>query len=236
MKLAITCLFLTGCFTSWAATQAAGGQRILEERSRTERVPLDDAKERLSVTMPFASTATDRYAFICHTTQTATDVVHQSAFRYGSKWKKITLIVFALEAGLAVTTYFAGDMEKPNDVLTAGFFAADALGTAALVFIPRKEIYRREVKPVYTPIRSDCPDGMSVEVAGESFPIDAAGHLSELGEAALETWRREPASQPARITYGDRTLDVRIGMSAVFDVSLGALSGPAANVSVRPGS
>jgi hypothetical protein len=227
MRLAIACAVLvmtSGCFTSWAITQATGGQRILDEKTRIERVPLDDAKERLHVLMPFTAVATEPYAFQCLSTQTATDAVHQSGFRYGSAWKKVALVMFVLEAGVAAATYFAADMERTENQLAVGLLGAEALGTAALVFAPRKEIYRQETKRVYSTIRRDCPDGIAVELAGETFPIDPAGRIGELGEAALEAWRREPASAPARITYDHRTYDVRIGMSAVFEVPLGTLT------------
>jgi hypothetical protein len=226
MRLAILCALAmtSGCFTSWAITQAAGGQRILDEGGRTERVYVDDAKERLHVRMPFIAIAGEPYAFECRSTQTATDEVHHAGFRYGKRWKTTALIMFAIEAGVAAATYFAADMERPENQLAVGLLGADALGTAALVFVPRKETYRRETVPVYSAIRGDCPDGIAVELAGETFPLDAAGRIGELGDAALEAWRRSPGAQPARIIYDQRTYDVRIGMSATFEVPLGTLT------------
>jgi len=35
---------------------------------------------------------------------------------------------------------------------------------------------------VITPLRSDCPDGLVLEIGGDSFPVNAAGRLGELGE------------------------------------------------------
>jgi hypothetical protein len=226
MRLAILCALAmtSGCFTSWAITQAAGGQRILDEGARTERVHVDDAKERLHVLMPFTANAGEPYAFECRSTQTASDVVHRSGFRYGKRWKMTALIMFAIEAGAAAATYFAADMERPENQLAVGLLGADALGTAVLVFVPRKEVYRRETVPVFSAIRNDCPDGIVVELAGERFPIDPAGRIGELGDAALDAWRRTPGALPARIFYGDRTHDLRIGMSATFEVPLGTLT------------
>lgn len=222
MRLALVLVLTSGCFSSWAVTQAVGGQRVLDERTRTERVPLDDARERMHVLMPFA--ATQPYAFECRTTQTATDEVHRSGFRYGATWKKVAFAMFALEAGAAAAIYFAADLEKPENVAWAGFFAADALGTAVIGFAPRKELYRRDAVPVHTSIRTDCPDGIRVELGAETFALDATGRIGELGDAALETWRRDLSAPPARVIYGDRALDVRIGMSATFEVPLGALT------------
>ena len=223
----------SGCFTSWAVTQAVGGQRTLDEGVREERVPQPDVHERLHVMMPFVQryatatpdTTTDTAApFECRSSQSATDAVYRSNFRYGGRWKKVAAAMFLIEAGIAAAVYFAGDRAEPGAQLTIGFFGLDAIGTAALIFVPRKEIYRRDVLPVHSSIRNDCPAGIVVEIAGETFPVDAAGQIGELGDAALASWRRDTNAQPVRVTYGQRTFDVRTGMSATFEVPMGTLT------------
>lgn len=236
MKWLLPLLLATsGCFSSWAITQAAGGQRILDEGVREERVPMPDVRERLHVAMPLApqfrrvdapatSTATTTarttvadepqpFAFECRSTQTASDTVYRSGFRYGGRWKKVAAVMFAIEAGLAAAYYFGADREKPGNQLAAGFFGLDAVGTAALFFVPRKETYRREVAPVYSQIRSDCPAGLLLEIAGTTFPVDAAGRIGELGEAALDDWMRAPSTAPVRLTFRDRVIDLRLGQA-----------------------
>lgn len=229
-------LATSGCFSSWAITQAAGGQRILDEGTREERVPMPDVRERLHVTMPLAPqfrrvdapatgattdarlTVADEpqpFALECRSTQTASDTVYRSGFRYGSTWKKVTAVMFAIEAGLAAAYYFGSDRDKPGNQLATGVLAADALGTAALFFVPRKERYGRDVEPVYSQIRSDCPAGLILEVAGETFPVDAAGRIGEVGEAALDGWMRAPSPAPVRLTFQDRVIDLRLGHNEV---------------------
>ena len=233
MKAIILALLATtsGCFTSWAITQSSGNQRILDEGVRQEHVPLPDVRERLHVTMPLAPQRAPKFrtaatassvnqfdelpfAFECVSTQTASDTVYRSGFRYGSRWKKVAAAMFVMEAGIAAAYFFASDREKPGNQLAIGFFGLDAVGTAALLFVPRKEVYRQDVEPVFSRIRSDCPTGLILEIAGETFPVDAAGRVGELGEAALDGWMRTP-STPIRLTYRDRVIDLQLGQNEV---------------------
>ncbi|HEU0035009.1 MAG TPA: hypothetical protein VFQ53_30495 [Kofleriaceae bacterium] len=213
-----------GCFTSWAITQSTGNQRILDEGVREERVPLPDVRERLHVRLPltptYPATAVQPaapadplpFALECDSTQSARDAVYHSGFRYGKGWKKGTALMFLLEAGAAATYYFLADRTKPENQLATGFFGLDAIGTAALFFVPRKEIYRSDVVPVSTHVRSDCPAGLLIDIAGETFPVDAAGRIGELGLAALDGWMQAPTG-PLRLTFGDRTIDLNIRAS-----------------------
>nr|MBA3397015.1 hypothetical protein [Deltaproteobacteria bacterium] len=137
------------------------------------------------------------------------DTVYHSAFRYGSKWKKLTAAMVLIEAGLASAYYFGTDRQKPEEQLAVGFFGLDALGTAVLFFVPRKEIYRVDVRPVTTHLRSDCPEGLVLEIAGESYKVDAAGGIGELGLAALDAWMQAP-SGGLRAVFEDRTIDLPI--------------------------
>ncbi|MBA3500307.1 MAG: hypothetical protein M4D80_01090 [Myxococcota bacterium] len=226
MKWLLPILLATsGCFSSWAITQASGNQRILDERVRAEHVPVPGVHERLGVSMPLApeykivpaGVATEPlpFALRCRSTQTATDTVYRAGFRYGSTWKKVTALMLALEAGIAAAAYFGGDPTKPGTQVAVGFFGLDALGTAALLFVPRKEIYRRDVEPVVSTLRTDCPAGLLLDVAGETFPVDAAGRIGELGEAALDAWMRAPTTLPIRVTYREHVIDLAIGHNEV---------------------
>jgi hypothetical protein len=105
--------------------------------------------------------------------------------------------MFLTEAALAAVLLATSANEKPGNVLIGGFLAADALGTGVLFFIPRKEVYSREEKPVTTDIRSDCPDGLVLDIAGEQFPVDAAGRIGDVGNAAFDAWLEEGLPAPA---------------------------------------
>lgn len=245
--LSITLALATsGCFSSWAITQAFGTQRILDEGVREQTVPLAGVEERLAVSIPLAieydlepavrdtsspqavapqSKRERPFALTCSTKQYARDRVYHSAFRYGSRWKKMTGIAFLLEAALAATFLLLDDNRDTSDPMTAndrsgllagGFLAIDAIGTAAIFFIPRKEVFTVAEKAITTPIREDCPDGLALEIGGTSFPVDAAGRIGEIGEAALDDWMRAPSDAPGApggalaLTFEGRAMPLRV--------------------------
>ncbi len=228
----------SGCFTGWVATQAVGGARFLDEGVREEAVPLDGVQERLSVSLPLAieydvdaagaqSSAPQNkkarpFALTCSTRQHAQDRVYHSAFRYGSKWKKTTAISFLVEAALGAAFLLLDrnrDLNDPmaaNDrtgLLAGGFLALDAIGTAAIFFIPRKEVYTVEDKAVVTPIRDDCPEGLVLEIGGDAYPVDALGAIEEAGEIALDAWMRASDGAPGgglALTFEGRAMPLRV--------------------------
>jgi hypothetical protein len=234
---------LSGCFTSWALTQGFGTQRILDEGVREQTVPLDGVAEKLAVSVPLeiqyeyappaASTSSTTpqvrertelpFALTCSTKQYARDRTYHSAFRYGSRWKKMAGISFLSEALLAGAFLLVdrdrdlSDPMKANDrtgLIASGLFALDALGTAAIFFIPRKEVFTVEDKAVMTPIREDCPDGVVLEIAGTSYPVNAAGKIGDVGEAALDDWMRTADSAPGAgtlaLTFEGRVMPLRV--------------------------
>lgn len=208
----------SGCFSTWAGIEASGHTGAPDEHVREERVPQPGVREHLAVSLVDGR-------FKCDATQTATDVVYHSAYRYGSRWTKTAALMAVTETALAVALYFS----KPDDpahVLGAGFFAVDALGTTVIAFIPRKEIYREQSVAVTTPVRDVCPEGLSVQIAGEVYPINAAGALGELGDAALADWLRTPSAE-LTIDFEGRTSPLHSdGMirAAIFDVQPGTLA------------
>jgi hypothetical protein len=226
---AATC---SGCFTTWTTTQLSGTQRVWDEGVREQAVPLDGVEERLAVEMPLnimhespppTTTTTAAtipaepaappralpFALTCVTTQRGQDEVYHSAFRYGKSWKKGAAIMFLVEGLSGSALLFLGE-RSTSDVVWGSFLAADAVGSAAIFFIPRKEIYRRDVVEVVTPIRDDCPAGLALEIDGEAYPVDAAGRIGEVGEAALDDWMQAP-SGVVRLTLPGRSADVILG-------------------------
>jgi hypothetical protein len=223
-------LMTSGCFTTWTLTQLSGTARVWDENVREQVVPLPGIEERLTVTMPLvteyeyqpapyqAAGATPvaapppkakPWALGCDATQRGRDVVYHAAFRYGSSWKKGTAIA-ALVEGLSASLLLLVADRKPDNVLAGGFFAVDALGSAILFFAPRKEIYRKDERLVTTPVRTDCPDGLMLDIAGTAFPVDAAGQIGELGDAALDEWMHAP-NGPVSLSIAGQNLDLRLG-------------------------
>ena len=208
----------SGCFCPWGGAEASGHAGAADENVREERVPQPGVREHLAVSLVDGR-------FKCDASQTATDTVYHSAYRYGSRWKKTAALMAVTEVALAAALYFSkpGD---PGHVLGAGFFALDALGTTAIAFIPRKEIYREQSVAVTTPVRDVCPEGLSVQIAGEVYPINAVGAIGELGDAALADWLRAPNAD-LTIDFEGRTSPLRsdgLVRAALFDVEPGTLA------------
>ncbi len=185
----IIALACSGCFTTWAAMQAGGRSLAWDENAREESVPLPATDELLTVSLSMQG----RPSLSCKAAQHARETVYRSSFRYGKSWKKAMALAFVAEAAFATGMYFGTrSSEKPEDRLAgkvgAGFFALDAIGTAALFFAPRKETFSHVERDANTQLREDCPEGLTLEIAGTTYPVDAAGHIGEAGEVALEDW------------------------------------------------
>lgn len=231
MRALITASLLTtlsGCFSFWGLTQITGTQSAWEQNVREEAVPMPGVEEQLVVSVPMGfeyepapyrspsdttpapAPVMKPFQLTCNASQRGRNAVYRSAFRYGSRWKKLTAISFLAESAIATAVLLGGDRDSPKTQLWGGFFAVDAIGTAAIFFIPRKEIYRKDEKPVITPLRSDCPEGLVLEIGGDSFPVDPAGRLGELGDAALDQWMAAPAGN-LQISLAGRTMLLPVG-------------------------
>jgi hypothetical protein len=205
-------LALAGCATTWITTQATGTQRVWDEGVNEVHVPQPGVEEHIVVTMPLTSaaigSAAQPLALTCAVDQTGRDLVYHQAFRYGSRWKKMTALAFVLEGALGAALFLSASNDKPDGYVYGGFLGLDAVLTAPLIFIPRKEIYRTDDVAVTTPVRGDCPDGLALEIGGDSFPVDASGHLGDLGDAALAQWK---PGAPIRATIAGQERDLVCG-------------------------
>lgn len=215
-------LLLSGCATSWIATQASGGQRLLDEDIHEVHVPQPGVTERLTVTLPLAPPVTQTaqpaaqpvtpappapLALTCAIDQSGHDLVYHQAFRYGSGWKKVAAVAFVVEAAAGAAFLLTASDKDPGGYVYGGFLAIDAAVTAPLIFIPRKEIYRTDDLPVTTAVRNDCPEGLALEIGVDTFPIDARGTLGELGETALGEWMKAP-NGPLRVDIAGQARDL----------------------------
>lgn len=214
----------SGCFTTWSISQATGHPEIWDEKVREENVPMPGFTERLTVTVPLiiemepAKVATLTtpatgptplpLTLQCKAEQFGKDAVYHSAFRYGSSWKRNAGIMFLLEAGAAAAFLLAGE-EQSSDIVWGALLAADALGTGVIFWLPRKEVFRRDVKGVRTPLRSDCPESLTLTVGRDTFAVDAAGRIGEAGELALDDWMQQP-SGPLLLTLEGRSHEITL--------------------------
>ena len=121
----------------------------------------------------------------------------------------MTAAAIVIEGALGAIFWLSATDQKPDGYLYGGFLAADAVLTAPLFFIPRKEIYRSDDVAVTTPVRSDCPEGLALEIGSDTFPVDAAGMLGELGDTALDDWMKAP-NGPLRIDIAGQARDLPI--------------------------
>jgi len=210
---ALATLSTTGCFTTWVTLRAAGYPGAVDENVKEQRVPLPGLDEKLVVSLaPEQITATG-FSFSCSAAQHGRDAMYRASYRYGRGFKTGTGIMFLAEAAMSAVfllTEPKNEANKPLAVAGGVFFGIDAIGTAAVFFIPRKERYERTEINVETPIRSVCPDGVMIEIAGETYPLDAAGSLGEVGSAAFDQWMAAPNGS-VLVAFAGRT--------AMIDVS-----------------
>ena len=199
------------------------------------------------------------FALQCALHQQGTDSVYHSGIVHGRKWKIATgmAVLFEAAAGAAFLLT-ADDAAEPQDrlegKLAGGFLSLDAIGSAVLFFLPRREVVRTDQRVTRTPVRGDCPDGLTLDIGGDSFVIDAAGRIGEVGDTALAAWMQQPVG-PLLVSLDGRSHALRVGaaeqcawqrvrepgrttacagapstrvddVAAVFDVPVGSLSGP----------
>src|SRR5262245_48948244 len=152
MKLIVLAMMASGCATSWTISQAMGRPQVWDEGVREVSVPQPGITERLTVTLPLETAYEPAgyvpagqlpppkkplpFALACSTDHDAQDVVYHSAFRYGSRWKKGTAIMFLVEGALATLLYAASTDQHPEDIVYAGALGLDAVVTGALFFAP----------------------------------------------------------------------------------------------------
>ncbi len=227
--LALALIGTSGCGMTWITTQATGTQGAWDEHVREEAVPLPGVTEQLKVELPLAvayeqvetpgvngAAATHHdgaaipFALACSVTQSGKNRVFHSAFRYGSQWKKETGIAFLLEGGLAALLIGTASAAHPNGYIYGTFFALDALVAGSIFFIPRKEIFRQDDVLVSTPIRTDCPENLALDIGGERYPIDAVGKIGEVGEQALNEWMAAPKG-PLLANFDGKSMELEIG-------------------------
>ncbi len=220
--IAATAAALGGCFSTWSLSQVGGNAKIWDEQVREEKVPLAGITERLTVTLPLIvemaaavpATMTEPYKppaplplrLRCKADQTGKDAVYHSAFRYGRSWKRGAGVMFVIEAAAAASIWLLGDQDG-SDLFWGTPLAADALGTGVIFFLPRKEIYRRDIETTRTPFREDCPETLTLSIGQDNFAIDAAGSIDEVGEVALDDWMQSP-SGPLLLTLDGRSHEV----------------------------
>lgn len=215
--LALVCVSLaaSGCATVSVTAWAAGKTPAFNENERVESVPLPGFSEQLRVELrpagvqPRRRTTTRRSTATpvstqplppelgCKVTQTGQSVDHIAASRYGSKWKWATASFFVLEAALSALYLLSDAPDGQSNVprrLFGGWLGLDALVTAGMFFIPKRDVLETKQRTVVTPVRSDCPAELVVSVDGKRVNVDARGKLDPLGVQLLDRAMAEPRS------------------------------------------
>ena len=208
-------LVLSGCATGWIVTEASGQQRLLDENVHEVRVPEAGVEEHLTVSLlPNATT------FTCAVDQTGPERVYHQAFRYGSRWKKTVAVMFVLEAAAGAAFLLTADDQHAGNYVYGGLLAVDSALTLPLIFIPRKEIYRTDDTVATTSVRSDCPDGLTVTIGADTYPIDASGNVGDLGRAAMAA-----APSPLRVTIAGQQRDLYVMPGKLASVTIPVATG-----------
>jgi hypothetical protein len=230
---------LSGCATSWFVIQGTGSQTALDEDNHEVRVPQPGFTEHLIVQMPIATEYETTpgvngapavrgkplpFAFKCSRTQTGQDVIVRHAYRYGGGWKKGVIVAVLLEGAVAALGLLSATQDKPAGYIYGGFFALDAVLALPLIFIPRKEISAEGRVTVNAQLDDSCPEGVAVELAGRSYPINAAGRITAAAERELEQWRSQP-SGPLEVSFSGQRRELRIDGSGDPTVELAVAPG-----------
>lgn len=247
MRMLAVLALVSGCATTWGIGQAAGVSLAPLEQRRDVRVPHGGLTEQLRVsiattpaapatsttaatpTTPVTSTTPTTPAPVqitCTTEQLGASTRYTAAFRYGKSWKLATGLMFVAEALVATAFALEARDGKPVDWIGAGYFGADALATAGIFFIPKKSVVETSEEHDALAVATGCPDGLVLAIGGDTFPIDAAGRIGALGDAAYAAF-----DGPVAVTFGNETrLLARTGAtapsapSATFEVAEGTLT------------
>src|SRR5207237_4941486 len=97
----------------------------------------------------------------CAGEQRGSEEVYRAAYRYDSRWRKGTAVMFLLEGALASVLLLEADS---SGQAIGYYFAADAALAGALFFAPRKEVYTHDIANVKTTVRYDCPEGVALAI------------------------------------------------------------------------
>ncbi len=221
----------SGCAFNWGASQLGQGRPPFDENARSESVPLPGVLESLIVNVHFsgrpvvtqssstgsaqqtrpaspfpAQPVSTELVVDCQVVQSGREKVYRAATRYGKGWKYATAAMFVLEGAFAALLILSEE-SKPEQVVGGWILAADALGTGALFFVPSRDVYETKVKSTLTPVRDDCPDGLTLELAGQKIIVEANGEVGELGAVLLRK-QMESYNTPVRVSLGQNGADV----------------------------
>ncbi|MEO8550329.1 MAG: hypothetical protein ABI678_10155, partial [Kofleriaceae bacterium] len=223
-RLALLAL-LPSCATMWITTQATGTAHEWDEQIEERRVPQPGFTEHLEVRMPLvteyqqipgaAGQPMQRgdalpFHFACESGQHGEDRVYRHGYRYGKKWKIGTAISVLVEGGLGALGLLTATQEHPFGYVYGTFFALDAAVALPLLFIPKKEVFRTTSEPNDQALTRVCPEGLTIFVAGQPYPIDAIGKVSAAAETALDAWMREPRGA-LELSYAGQARELPLG-------------------------
>ncbi|MGE0550546.1 MAG: hypothetical protein AB7O24_14185 [Kofleriaceae bacterium] len=213
---AMLALTTSGCATIWTIGKVAGTDLAPSENVREVSVPKPGVTERLTVFLdgdrpnraPHAPEPLVRLS--CHVDQLGPEDLYRSESVYASGWKW-SMLAGVLVEGLAAAALYASRDEEPGAEYAAGLFAVDAVASAGLLLLqPRKDLFTHEQRVVTTRVRSTCPEGVSLDIAGNTFRVDSTGDIGELGSTALGEWMNEPTGAVI-VRFETRTAEFRIG-------------------------
>lgn len=217
MMFVMPAAIFSACATTWGISQATLGRPPFDENVRKETVPIAGVREQLDLVIdlasrPAASTAQPGahppatsgdpgLGISCRVTQNGKETLYRSSTRYGTKWKYLAAASALLEGAIAASSLLK---EEPTaqDTLGGWFLAGDAIGSAILAVIPSRDVYKNSIEATSTLVRSDCPEGVALEVGGRVIPIDATGALGDIGNSVVRT-HLEQLAGPLFIRFGE---------------------------------
>jgi len=225
MRALLLLALVPACATTWITTQATGTAYEWDEQIEERRVPQPGFTEHLEVRLPLvteyqqipgaAGQPMQRgdalpFHFACDSGQHGEDRVYRHGYRYGKQWKIGTAIAVLVEGGLGALGLLTATAEKPGGYIYGGFFGLDAAIALPLLFIPKKEVFRTTTEPNDQPLTRVCPEGLTIFVAGQPYPIDAIGVVSAAAETAINDWMTAPRGA-LELSYAGQAREVPIG-------------------------
>ncbi len=217
--LAVVTVVTSGCAAFTFSMWSQGKSPAPNENARTESVPQPGFTEQLSVVLrpsrpwvlrsPGSARSTRNVpaapvpldvgppVLACTVSQMGGNIDYTAATHYGKLWKIATGVMFVAEAALAAG-YLLTDAPDGNSNIPrrigGGLLAVDALATAGLVFVPKRDVLITKPRSVTTLIRKDCPAGLVLEVDGQRVEVDGSGKLGPYGPALLDRLMTSPTA------------------------------------------
>jgi hypothetical protein len=174
---AVALLGSSGCATTWAAIQIAGGKTYSTDGHETSVTAAGDPEQKLGVEVRSVSPL----ALGCTLEVRRHEHVRETWHRWGTGWKVVGGAAFVVEGLIGAAGLASPIVRSDRDEVAAyGYLALDALATGILLLALSPEATTTEsdvARPWST--QASCPDGLSIHAGDGAVTVDRAGRLPD---------------------------------------------------------